>query len=183
MRMCSRKRHSHFSRREYESFSILLGEMEDVVSLTVGQPDFVTPWHIREAAIDSLEQGKTYYTSNSRYRWSCAMRYRDYLAPSASSLHYDRKRRDTRHRRRQRGYRSVLSVPCVERRRRGHRSRSRRFVCYGPIVTLAGGTPVFVETKEEDRFKITPEAAPVRRLPRAQSCSCSHIPTTPPARS
>ncbi len=39
--------------------------MEDVVSLTVGQPDFVTPWHIREAAIDSLEQGKTYYTSNS----------------------------------------------------------------------------------------------------------------------
>ena len=41
-------------------FFDILGEMEDVVSLTVGQPDFVTPWHIREAAIDSLEQGKTY---------------------------------------------------------------------------------------------------------------------------
>ena len=46
-------------------FFDILDEMEDVVSLTVGQPDFITPWHIREAAIDSLENGRTYYTSNS----------------------------------------------------------------------------------------------------------------------
>ena len=46
-------------------FFDLLGEMKDVVSLTVGQPDFVTPWHIRAAAIESLEAGKTYYTSNA----------------------------------------------------------------------------------------------------------------------
>ena len=46
-------------------FFDILDEMDDVVSLTVGQPDFVTPWHIRDAAIDSLEKGKTYYTSNS----------------------------------------------------------------------------------------------------------------------
>ena len=46
-------------------FFDILDEMEDVVSLTVGQPDFITPWHIREAAIDSLEKGRTYYTSNS----------------------------------------------------------------------------------------------------------------------
>ena len=37
-------------------FFDILDEMEDVVSLTVGQPDFITPWHIREAAIDSLEK-------------------------------------------------------------------------------------------------------------------------------
>lgn len=46
-------------------FFDLLENMKDVVSLTVGQPDFVTPWHIREAGIESLEQGKTYYTSNA----------------------------------------------------------------------------------------------------------------------
>ena len=46
-------------------FFDLLEEMDNVVSLTVGQPDFVTPWHIREAGIESLERGKTYYTSNA----------------------------------------------------------------------------------------------------------------------
>ena len=46
-------------------FDMLSDMGDDVVALTVGQPDFVTPWHIREAAIDSLEKGKTYYTSNA----------------------------------------------------------------------------------------------------------------------
>ena len=44
-------------------FFDMLSGMNDVVALTVGQPDFTTPWHIREAAIESLEKGKTYYTS------------------------------------------------------------------------------------------------------------------------
>lgn len=46
-------------------FFDMLGDMKDVISLTVGQPDFVTPWHIREAGIRSLEEGRTYYTSNN----------------------------------------------------------------------------------------------------------------------
>ena len=46
-------------------FFDILSEMDDVISLTVGQPDFITPWHIRESAIESLEKGKTYYTSNA----------------------------------------------------------------------------------------------------------------------
>ena len=46
-------------------FFDILDVMENVTSLTVGQPDFATPWHIREAAIDSLSAGKTYYTSNA----------------------------------------------------------------------------------------------------------------------
>src|SRR4029079_5596699 len=44
-------------------FDLVLG-MKDVISLGVGEPDFVTPWHIRQAAIHSLEQGYTSYTSN-----------------------------------------------------------------------------------------------------------------------
>ena len=46
-------------------FFDMLSGMNDVVALTVGQPDFITPWHIREAAIESIEKGKTYYTSNA----------------------------------------------------------------------------------------------------------------------
>ena len=46
-------------------FFDILNEMQDVVSLTVGEPDFKTPWHIREAAIENLEGGRTMYTSNS----------------------------------------------------------------------------------------------------------------------
>ena len=46
-------------------FFDILETMDDVVGLTVGQPDFVTPWHIREAGIESLEKGRTYYTSNA----------------------------------------------------------------------------------------------------------------------
>ena len=46
-------------------FFDILGDKKDVISLTVGQPDFVTPWHIREAGIRSLEEGRTYYTSNN----------------------------------------------------------------------------------------------------------------------
>ena len=46
-------------------FFDLTEKMGDVTALTVGQPDFVTPWHIREAAIESLKKGRTYYTSNA----------------------------------------------------------------------------------------------------------------------
>ncbi len=145
-------------------FFDILGEMEDVVSLTVGQPDFVTPWHIREAAIDSLEQGKTYYTSNSG---TAELRHEisRYLA-RRFDLHYDandeilvtvgdseaidlaiRACVDD-------GDEVIVPVPS--------------FVCYGPIVTLAGGTPVFLETKEEDRFKITPEQLRAAITPRTK---------------
>ncbi|MEG2584576.1 MAG: hypothetical protein RSA27_08725, partial [Oscillospiraceae bacterium] len=46
-------------------FFDIAAEMEDAISLGVGEPDFVTPWHIRDEGIYSLEKGQTYYTSNS----------------------------------------------------------------------------------------------------------------------
>ena len=46
-------------------FFDIVSEMKDAISLGVGEPDFVTPWHIREEAIYSLERGRTYYTSNA----------------------------------------------------------------------------------------------------------------------
>lgn len=45
-------------------FFDIANEMEDVISLSIGEPDFVTPWHIRQAGIQSLEDGKTWYSPN-----------------------------------------------------------------------------------------------------------------------
>jgi aminotransferase len=46
-------------------FFDIVAEMDDVVSLGVGEPDFVTPWHIRDSCVDGLHRGRTSYTSNS----------------------------------------------------------------------------------------------------------------------
>mgnify|MGYP004641615525 FL=1 len=135
-------------------FFDLLGEMKDVVSLTVGQPDFVTPWHIRAAAIESLEAGKTYYTSNaglprlreeiSRYldrRFGlCYDPATELLVTVGGSEAIDLAVRGVV----DPGDEVIIPTPS--------------FVCYAPLVTLAGGIPVEVATREADEFKLTPEA-------------------------
>lgn len=135
-------------------FFDLLGDMNDVVALTVGQPDFETPWHIREAGIESLEDGRTYYTSNSglpemREELSKYL-YRRF------GLKYDSKSE------------LIVTVGGSEAIDITIRALidpgdeviipQPSFVCYGPLVTMAGGVPVFIETKEKDNFKLTPEA-------------------------
>ena len=134
-------------------FFDMLGGMTDVIALTVGQPDFVTPWHIREAGIDSLEQGKTYYTSNSGLiemrREICAYLDRRF------GLTYDAEREiivtvggseaiDIAFRALLNpGDEVIIPTPC--------------FVCYEPLVKMADGVPVTVVTEEKDNFKLTPE--------------------------
>ncbi len=134
-------------------FFDILDEMEDVVSLTVGQPDFITPWHIREAAIDSLENGRTYYTSNSglmtlRQEIAAYLNRRfglsynpsdEILVTVGGSEAIDLAIRACVNE----GDEVIVPVPS--------------FVCYGPMVTMAGGTPVYLETLEKDNFKLTPE--------------------------
>lgn len=134
-------------------FFDILDEMEDVVSLTVGQPDFITPWHIREAAIDSLEKGRTYYTSNSglmtlRQEISTYLNRRfglsynpgdEILVSVGGSEAIDLAIRACIND----GDEVIVPVPS--------------FVCYGPMVTMAGGTPVYLETLEKDNFKLTAE--------------------------
>lgn len=133
-------------------FFDLLGDMKDVISLTVGQPDFVTPWHIRAAAIESLEAGKTYYTSNAglpHLREEIA----HYLA-RRFSLSYDPATELLV---------TVGGSEAIDLAVRGVLDPGDEviipvpsFVCYAPLVTLAGGIPVPVETREEDHFKLTP---------------------------
>ena len=135
-------------------FFDLLENMKDVVSLTVGQPDFVTPWHIREAGLESLEQGKTYYTSNAG---TPALREEiDRYLSRRFGVSYDPKSE------------IIVTVGGSEAIDLAVRAvvepgdeviiPEPSFVCYEPIVRMAHGNPVIVETKSEDRFKLTPDA-------------------------
>jgi aminotransferase len=135
-------------------FFDLLESMDDVVALTVGQPDFITPWHIREAGIDSLIQGKTYYTSNSgtlelRKEISTYLTRRFGLEP------YDPKSE------------IIVTVGGSEAIDIAMRTvlvpgdeviiPNPAFVCYEPLAKMTGATPVILDTFVEDKFKITPE--------------------------
>ncbi len=134
-------------------FFDLLDGMHDVVALTVGQPDFVTPWHIREAGIESLENGKTYYTSNAG-TLSLRREIAAYLA-RRFALTYDAESE------------IIVTVGGSEAIDMGIRALVNPgdeviipapcFVCYEPLTRLAGGVPVIVNTRAEDKFKLTPE--------------------------
>ena len=131
-------------------FFDLLADMGDVTALTVGQPDFVTPWHIREAAIQSLERGHTYYTSNSglpelRSEVANYMRRRfdlDYSAGEVLITVGGSEAIDVAVRALVNpGDEVIIPMPS--------------FVCYEPIVRMAGAIPVIINTKPENRFKLT----------------------------
>lgn len=134
-------------------FFDMLAGMDGVTALTVGQPDFVTPWHIRQAAIESLEDGKTYYTSNKgtgelRHEISAYLNRRFGLSYSPSdeitvtvggSEAIDMAIRALV----EPGDEVIIPTPC--------------FVCYKPIVRMSGGVPVILKTRWEDGFKLTAE--------------------------
>lgn len=134
-------------------FFDLIGEIDGVVALTVGQPDFPTPWHVREAGIESLEQGKTYYTSNAgtaelRLEIAKYMKRRfgldyngkdDTIVTVGGSEAIDIAIRAIV----EPGDEVIIPTPS--------------FVCYEPIVRLSGGTPVIIATELKDEFKLTAE--------------------------
>lgn len=134
-------------------FFDILDEMKGVVSLTVGQPDFITPWHIREAAIESLEKGKTYYTSNSGL-----MELREEITKYLTrrfNVSYNPKNE------------VIVTIGGSEAIDLALRAiinpgdeviiPTPSYVCYIPITEITGGIPVIITTKENDKFKLTPE--------------------------
>ena len=133
-------------------FFDLLADMGDVTALTVGQPDFVTPWHIREAAIESLEKGQTYYTSNAglaelraeisaylKRRFSLEYAHDEIFVTVGGSEAIDVAIRALINP----GDEVILPTPS--------------FVCYEPIARMAGANVITIETKAENGFKLTPE--------------------------
>lgn len=133
-------------------FFDMVATMKGVISLTVGQPDFVTPWHIREAAIASLVDGKTYYTSNagmqelrneiSAYltrRFSLSYTPQETFVTVGGSEAIDVAMRAVL----APGDEVILPQPA--------------FVCYEPIARLCGARVKKIYTKEENGFKLTAE--------------------------
>ncbi len=133
-------------------FDLVLG-MKDVISLGVGEPDFVTPWHVRARAIESLEQGYTSYTSNKgmielRQDISAFLKKRHQLAydPEEEVLitvgvseALDLAMRAVLNP----GEKILIPEPC--------------YVAYGPVVELAGGEAIFLKTTGQTGFKVTPK--------------------------
>lgn len=134
-------------------FFDILDTMKDAISLGIGEPDFVTPWHIREAGIYSLEQGFTKYTSNAGL-----IRLRREV-----SLYLNR-RFDLKYRPESQIFITVGGSEAIDLCIRTMLDPGDEviipvpsFVCYGPLVTMANGVPVYVETKAENEFRLTPE--------------------------
>lgn len=134
-------------------FFDIANEMENVISLGVGEPDFDTPWHIRDEGIYSLEKGRTFYTSNSglmelrkeicRYlKRRCDLTYdpvHETLVTVGGSEAIDialRAMLDD-------GDEVLIPQPC--------------YVSYLPCVQLTGGVPVIIELQEKDEFRLTKE--------------------------
>ncbi len=132
-------------------FFDIAGTMKDAISLGVGEPDFVTPYHIRSAAIDSILDGETQYTPN-RGLLSLRKEIAAYLS-ERFQVSYDPEKE------------IVVTVGASEAIDLALRVCLRPgdevilpdpgYVSYAPCVTFAGGTPVPVPTKAEDEFRIT----------------------------
>lgn len=134
-------------------FFDIAATMDDVISLGVGEPDFNTPWQVRKAGINSLEKGKTKYTSNRgdgklvceisrfiqrKYGVSYEPKSEVFVTVGGSEA-IDACIRATV----SAGDEVIIPQPS--------------YVCYEPITRLAGGTPVIINTKAENDFKVTPE--------------------------
>ena len=134
-------------------FFDIVATMDDAISLGVGEPDFATPWTIREAGIYSLEMGRTFYTANAGLmelrEEICNYTKRKYnveynpknevLVTVGGSEAIDLMIRCLI----QEGDEVLIPEPCS--------------VCYKPCTRLAGGTPVTIRTKEKNSFRLMPD--------------------------
>lgn len=143
----------------------ILQEMKDAVSLGVGEPDFVTPWHIRDAGIYSLEKGRTKYTSNA----GLAELRREIASYQERrfGLKYDFATQIVVTVGGSEGL--DLAVRCLVDPGDEVIIPVPSFVCYGPLVTMAGGVPVFVELKAEEEFRLTAEKLRAAITPRTKA--------------
>lgn len=131
-------------------FFDIANEMDDVISLSIGEPDFQTPWHIRDEGIKSLEKGKTWYSPNRGF-----MELRQEIAnyyERRFGIPYDAKNQ------------TLVTVGGSEAIDLAFRTLIQKgdeviipepsFVCYEPLAVMAGGTPVIIRTKNEDNFRL-----------------------------
>ena len=145
-------------------FFDIANEMQDAISLGVGEPDFDTPWHIREEGIYTLEQGKTVYSANAGMK-----ELREEICKYVErrfNIEYDPMKQ------------ALVTVGGSEAIDVALRVLVEpgdevlipepSYVSYKPCAIFAGATPVAIPTKEEDAFKLTPEALEKYITPRTK---------------
>lgn len=127
--------------------------MKDAISLGVGEPDFDTPWHVREEGIYSLEKGRTFYTSNAGL-----MELRQEICK------YLKRRYELEYNEKNEVLVTVGGSEAIDIALRAMLDSGDEviipqpsYVSYLPCVTLAGGIPVSIQLKEENQFKLTKE--------------------------
>ncbi len=145
-------------------FFDIANEMDHVISLSIGEPDFKTPWHVREEGIKSLEKGKTWYSPNrgfanlrreitNYYKRRFNVEYNpdsEVLVTVGGSEGIDVCIRCLA----QQGDEVLIPQPC--------------FVCYEPITQMTGATPVIIQTKEENDFRLTAQELEEHITPRTK---------------
>lgn len=144
-------------------FFDLAADMPHCISLGVGEPDFKTPWSVRDAGIRSLELGRTKYTANSglkelrgeicnylQRRFDLRYKEENILVTVGGSEAIDLTIRAVV----QPGDEVIIPEPC--------------FVCYEPITQLTGGVPVHIATRAEDQFRLTADQLRAAITPRTK---------------
>ena len=138
--------------------------IEDIISLSIGEPDFSTPWHIRRAAIESIEKGRTYYSPNRGFA-ELLQAISDYF-DRRFHISYDPST-------------EILvtvggseAIDCAIRTLVEPGDEvlipQPSFVCYEPLTQMAGGTPVPLVTHASDSFRLTPEILRAAITPRTK---------------
>ncbi len=128
-------------------------EMDNVISLSIGEPDFQTPWHIRQAGIKSLEKGKTWYTPN-----------KGFIELRKEICNYYKRRFNLSYNAEEEVLVTVGGSEAIDLVLRTLVNRGDEvlipepaFVCYKPLTYMSGGKPVIIETKAENNFRLTKE--------------------------
>lgn len=145
-------------------FFDIANEMEDVISLSIGEPDFSTPWHVRQEGIRTLENGKTWYSPNRGFlelrqeisRWFERRHHLSYdpkaqiLVTVGGSEAID------------------LCVRTLVNPGEEVLIPEPSFVCYVPMTQMAGGIPVIMETQAKDGFRLTAEELRAKITPKTK---------------
>ncbi len=145
-------------------FFDIANEMDNVISLSIGEPDFTTPWHVREEGVRSLEDGKTWYSPNRGFselrqeiaRWF-RRKYKVEYHPDSQVLV------------------TVGGSEAIDACLRTMLNPGDEvlipqpsFVCYVPLTQMAGGVPVILETKAENEFRLTAEELEEKITPKTK---------------
>jgi aminotransferase len=132
-------------------FFDIVSEMDDVISLSVGEPDFDTPWHIRDEGIYSLEKGRTFYTSNAGLK-----------ELKEEICHYLKRKQGLEYDPKDEVFLTVGGSEGIDAAMRAMLNPGEEvlipqpsFVSYEPCTILAGGVPVIIELKAENEFRLT----------------------------